>query len=279
MMGNFSSRSAFEAHSGGHSKAAPSALTEFVRKSTTQPEIKAYVHSMDLWRAEIPAIRDMSKPLPEETFKHLWLFTNLFSAALPTLASMCEGLSRRHNKVYKELADLLALGTKFNTYGIIRKQKHELSSNRYVPATTLITNILSYPTPADREDTRLPPQYIDEGSYLERALSDAMKDVFQIIFLQMREDKRKDQVDFLIERATHILAAETRFMPAARQGMGNAFEAVYQQMTGAEQSMIHQSRFTVGCQTSRDTIYGLIREVQKIGIKDSYMCGRGRDFV
>jgi hypothetical protein len=277
-MKNISSRASFAAHSGHPKRPEPSPLMQYIKKGSDCKEIRAYVQSMDAWKAEIPIISNLSKTLPDDTFENLWMFTTLFTAALPKLSSICEGLSRRHPKVYKEFADLLGLGVKFNAYGLIRQQRHEVATCRYVQATTSITDILSYPTPADRDDTRLPPRHIDEGSYLEGVLSDSLKDISQIIFLQMRIDGRNDQVDFLVERATHILAKDTRYMDAARDGMENAFYSVYHIMTDTEKAMVPKSRFTVGCPTSTDTVCKLMRDILIANTKGYEMNKRGRPF-
>lgn len=275
-MKNMSSRASFAAHSSHPKRPEPSPLMEYIKTASSPKEIKAYVQSMDEWKAEIPVISNLSERLPDETFKNLWMFTTLFTAALPKLSSICEGLSRRHPKVYREFADLLGLGVRFNAYGLIRQQRYEPATGRYAQATTSVTDILSYPTPADRADTRLPPRYIDEGSYLEGVLSDSLKDISQIIFLQMRTDGRNDQVDFLVERATHILAKETRYMDSAREGMENAFYSVYHEMTDTEKSMVSKSRFTTGCPTSQDTVCKLMRDIILANTKGHEMYKYGR---
>lgn len=278
-MANLSSRKAFAAHSSKPKQPPPSPLKAYIKADSASQEIKAYVQFMEAWKTEIHIISNLSERLPDDAFKNLVALTKLFRETLPTISLACESLYRRHPKAYKEFADLVGLGVKFNAYGIIRQQKHKPYPDRYGLAIKSITDILSYPIPADREDTPLPPRHIDQGSYLEGVLSDSIKDISKILFLQMRVDGLNDQVDFLAECTARVLAKDTRFMKSAHNGMESAFLGVYNVMTDDEKSMLSKSRFTIGCKASQDIICELIRENLIVDTKGYEQYKRTRQFA
>ncbi|OFW88490.1 MAG: hypothetical protein A3B66_08460 [Alphaproteobacteria bacterium RIFCSPHIGHO2_02_FULL_46_13] len=239
---------------------APTPLDKYVTGSHVGKMVKSFVETMRGWQATLVDVHTLAKKLPDEINTNLGLFTQCVSHSLPTFCSLCEGVSRHNRHAYDELSDLIGLSVRIHAYGILRQREDKIGMMRYGHALNVVTELLKCAEPR-HSNISLPPLHVDEGTHLAHALSNSMSDICLILFRQMREDKLGDQVDFILERTTHILAEDTRYTEDARRGMQAAFEAVYKQMTAEEKKALAASRFYTRCDTSRATICNIIRDI------------------
>lgn len=238
-----------------------SPLDRYINTNSVGTIVKSFVETMRDWQSTlVDDVHALAKKLPDDVCSNLGLFTHCISHSLPNFSSLCEGVSRHNRHAYTELSELIGLGVRIHAYGIIRQRGDKVDMMRYGRALHVVSELLKCPEPRNA-DVPLPPLHVDEGTHLAHSLSDSMSDISLILFRQMRKDNLNDNVDFLLERTAHILAEGTRYTEDARRGMKNAFEGVYRQMTPQEKQAISNSRFYAMCESSRSTIYQMMRDV------------------
>lgn len=245
-----------------------SALDKYLSKgSAASQTARSFVETMREWQTILKNVHVLADKLSDDVFNNLGMFTACVTYALPDFCTMCEVVSRHNRNAYTEFCELIGLGVRIHAYGIARRHGDHIEFHRYGRALNVITELLKCPEPRNG-DVRLPPLYVDEGTQLARTLSNSMSDICLIIFKQMRADQRNDQVDFLLERTTHILAEGTRYTEDARRGMRAAFETVYKQMTPQEKHNISNSRFYTRCEAARHLIFKMIHDIGIAELKD-----------
>jgi hypothetical protein len=154
------------------SVAIPSALDIYLSTQRVSDTLRQFVICTRVLNAQLKTPQDY-----EKNRQALIAYTIGLQSKLPEICELCEGMAERQRKAYRQLADLVGIALKWQAHGVTYQFEEERKIFRFQPAYQAALQLLSYQEPRTRDETRLAPLHIQEGSYLESVLATSLNQI------------------------------------------------------------------------------------------------------